>query len=427
MKLESYWLDTAPPFERAAQGDVSGRADVAVVGGGFTGLSAALALARRGADVVVLEADRVVGEASGRNGGQCNCGLAHDYAALAQSLGRPLARAFYLAYSAAVDTVERVIRDAAIDCDFQRRGRLKLAAKPAHYDKLARSCEVLRAEVDPNVELVPRERLRDEVASDIFFGGLLQTTSAQLHVGRFGVGLAHAAAGQGARIYESAPVTALERDSDGSYRVTSTRGTVRASQVLIATGSTSHASGPFGWFRRRLAPVGSFIVVTEPLDPALLARLLPKRRSYVTSKNIGNYFRATPDGRLLFGGRARFAMSNPRSDAKSGRILQAALAQVFPELRDTRIDYCWGGLVDITADRLPRAGQHDGLYYSLGYSGHGVQMSVHMGEAMVDVMEGRSEANPWRELDWPAIPAHFGKPWFLPLVGAYYRVQDILH
>lgn len=427
MQLESYWLDTAPPFERAAQGEVSGRADVAIVGGGFTGLSAALALARRGADVVLLEADRVVGEASGRNGGQCNCGLAHDYAALAQSLGRPLARAFYLAYSAAVDTVERVVRDAAIDCDFQRRGRLKLAAKPAHYDKLARNCEVLRAEVDSNVELVPRERLRDEVGTDAFFGGLLQTTSAQLHVGRFGVGLAHAAAGRGARIYESAPVTALERDPEGAYRVTSTRGTVRASQVLIATGSTSHASGPFGWFRRRLAPVGSFIVVTEQLDPALLTRLLPTRRSYVTSKNIGNYFRTTPDNRLLFGGRARFAMSNPRSDAKSGRILQAALAQVFPELRDTRIDYCWGGLVDITADRLPRAGQHDGLYYSLGYSGHGVQMSVHMGEAMVDVMEGRSEANPWRELDWPAIPAHFGKPWFLPLVGAYYRVQDILH
>lgn len=427
MKLESYWLDTAPPFERAAQGDVSGRADVAIVGGGFTGLSAALALARCGADVVLLEAERVIGEASGRNGGQCNCGLAHDYTSLAQSLGKPLARAFYQAYSAAVDTVERVIQEAGIECDFQRRGRLKLAAKPAHYDKLARTCEVLRAEVDPNVDLVPRERIREEVGTDVFFGGLVQTTSAQLHVGRFGVGLAHAAAGQGARIYESAPVTALERVSGGAYRVTSPRGTVTANQVLIATGSTSHESGPFGWFRRRLAPVGSFIVVTEPLDPALLARLLPTRRSYVTSKNIGNYFRTTPDNRLLFGGRARFAMSSPRSDLKSGRILQAALAQVFPELRDVRIDYCWGGLVDITADRLPRAGQHDGLYYSLGYSGHGVQMSVHMGQAMVDVMAGRSEANPWRELDWPAIPAHFGKPWFLPLVGAYYRVQDILH
>jgi glycine/D-amino acid oxidase-like deaminating enzyme len=263
------------------------------------------------------------------------------------------------------------------------------------------------------------------VGSDAFYGGLIQATSAQLHPGKFGVGLAEAAARSGARIYESAAVTGLERPSRGAYRITSTRGTVEATQVLLATGTTS--VGPFGWFRRRMAPVGSFIVVTEPLEPALLDRLLPTRRSYVTSKNIGNYFRATSDNRLLFGGRARFAMSNPRSDEKSGHILRATLAQVFPELRGVRIDYCWGGLVDMTADRLPRAGEHEGMFYAMGYSGHGVQMSVHMGQVMADVMEGRADANPWRQLEWPPIPGHFGKPWFLPVVGAYYRLQDILH
>lgn len=428
MKLESYWLDTAPAFSRAAHGnvgDVVGRADVVVIGGGFTGLSAALALARRKASVIVLEAGRVVGEASGRNGGQCNNGLAHDYAALAQRLGTDSARAFYRAYSSAVDAVERLVQQEAIDCDFARNGRIKLAAKPTHYEKLAAACEILRADVDPNVQLVSRERIRDEVGSDAFHGGLIQTTSAQMHVGKFGVGLAEAAARNGAHIYESAAVTALERLPGGSYRVTSSRGVVEAGQVLIATGSTTH--GPFKWFQRRLAPIGSFIVVTEPLPAEQLARLLPTRRSYVTSKNIGNYFRATPDGRVLFGGRARFAMSNPQSDQKSGRILRATLATIFPELADIGIDYCWGGLVDMTADRLPRAGEHQGLYFSMGYSGHGVQMSVHMGEVMADVMDGRSERNPWRQLEWPTIPGHFAKPWFLPLVGAYYRVQDILH
>lgn len=425
MKLESYWLDTAPTFDGAAQGPVEGRVDVVVIGGGFTGLSAALALARRKASVVVLEAGRVVGEASGRNGGQCNNGLAHDFAALSARLGKEAARDFYRAYSAAVDTVERLIGEETIDCDFQRRGRIKLAAKPAHFDKLAQACELLRAEVDQNVHLVPADRIRDEVGSDAFYGGLVQTTSAQMHVGKFGVGVAQAAARYGARIYESAAVTAIERASGNSFRVTSTRGTVNAGQVLIATGSTSN--GPFGWFQRRLAPVGSFIVVTEPLEQAQLDRLLPTRRSYVTSKNIGNYFRATPDNRLLFGGRARFAMSNPRSDQKSGDILRTTLAQVFPELSSVRIDYCWGGLVDMTADRLPRAGEHEGMYYSMGYSGHGVQMSVHMGQVMADVMGGNAERNPWRQLDWPTIPGHFGKPWFLPLVGAYYRVQDLLH
>jgi glycine/D-amino acid oxidase-like deaminating enzyme len=425
MKLESYWLDTAPLFRGGAGGDAAGRADVVIVGGGFTGLSAALALARRGASVVVFEAGGVVGEASGRNGGQCNNGLPHDYVGLMQRFGAEGARTFYRAYNASVDTVERIALDEKIDCGFQRRGRIKLAAKPEHYEKLARAHEILRTEVDSNLLLVSKARIRDEIGSDAFHGGLVQTTSAQMHVGKFGIGLAEAAARAGARIYESAAVTNLERLSGHSFRVTSSRGTVLADRVLLATGATS--TGPLAWFRRRMAPVGSFIIVTEPLEPALLDRLLPLRRSYVTSKNIGNYFRATPDNRLLFGGRARFAMSNPRSDAKSGRVLRATLAQVFPELASVRIDYCWGGLVDMTADRLPRAGEHEGLFYSMGYSGHGVQMAVHMGQAMADVMEGHVERNPWGTLEWPQIPGHFGKPWFLPVVGAYYRLQDILH
>lgn len=425
MKLESYWLDTAPAFTTGAEGPVSGRADVVVVGAGFTGLSAALELAKRGASVVVLEAGRVVGEASGRNGGHCNSGLAHDFGSLAARLGVEKARAFYQAYDASVETVEKIVKQENIACDFARVGKLKLAAKPEHYDKLARVCDLLRREVDPHVDMVPAAHIRSEVGSESFHGGLLQKTSAQMHMGKFGVGLAQAAARAGAHIYEHAPVTKLDRRSDGSFRVTCARGIIDAGQVLLATGNSR--TGPFFYFRRRMISVGSFIIGTEPLDKALLDRLLPQRRNYVTSKNIGNYFRLSPDNRLIFGGRARFAMSNPRSDQKSGNILRAAMEEFFPELRGVGIDYCWGGLVDMTADRLPRAGEHRGMYYSTGYSGHGVQMSVHMGQVMADVMAGRPELNPWRDLKWPAVPGHFGKPWFLPIVGAYFRLQDWLH
>lgn len=425
MKLESYWLDSAPTFTRAAAGPADGRVDVAIIGGGFTGLSAALALSRRKASVVALESGRVVGEASGRNGGHCNCGLVQDFGGLAQKIGLERAQSYYRAFGNAVSTVENIVNTENIACDFKRAGKLKLAAKPAHYEQLVRTHDVLRANVDTDVKLVTRERIRDEIDSSSFYGGLVQGSSAQMHVGKFGVGLAEAAARSGARIYENAGVTKLERLPDGSYRIISARGTMEASQVLVATGATSR--GPLGWFRRRIVPVGSFIVATEPLDPAQLQRLLPMSRSYVTTRNIGNYFLVTADHRLLFGGRARFAMSNPRSDEKSGHILRSTLSQFFPELSSVRIDYCWGGLVDMTVDRLPRVGEHRGLYYSMGYSGHGVQMSVHMGQAMADIMDGRDEANPWRQLKWPAIPGHFGKPWFLPLVGAYYRLQDILH
>jgi glycine/D-amino acid oxidase-like deaminating enzyme len=311
MKLECLWLDTAPSFTRGVEGPVSGRADVVVVGAGFTGLSAALALARRGASVTVLEAGRVIGEASGRNGGHCSSGVAHDFATLAARLGLDTARAFYQAYAAAVDTVETVVKQEAIDCDFMRNGKLKLASKPEHYDKLARSCDLLRREADPHVEMVPAADIRAEVGSGKFFGGMLQKTSGQMHVGKFGVGLAHAAVRHGARIAEQAPVTQLDRQSDGRFRVTSARGTIDAGQVLLATGNPR--TGPFSYLRRRMVSVGAFIIATEPLDAAVVQRLLPHRRNYVNSKNFVNYFRVTPDNRLVFGGRARFAVSNPRS------------------------------------------------------------------------------------------------------------------
>jgi glycine/D-amino acid oxidase-like deaminating enzyme len=424
MKLESYWLDTAPRFLGAANGPVPPRADVVVVGGGFTGLSAALELARRGASVILLEAGRIAGEASGRNGGQCNTGLAHDYADLSTRLGESRARAYYEAYDAAVVTVEEIIAAEAIDCDFQRCGKLKLAAKPEHYEKLVRVHERLRASVDPNVELVTPERMSDEIGSSGFYGGLLQRQGTQMHMGKFGVGLGQAAVRAGARIYENAAVQAIERTT-GGFRLKSARGDIDAAQVFLATGNSS--LGPFGYFRRRLVSVGSFIIATAPLSPQLINEITPTRRNYVTTKNIGNYFRLTPDNRLLFGGRARFALSNPKSDTKSGRILADTMVRLFPQLANTGIDYCWGGLVDMTADRLPRAGEHEGMFYSLGYSGHGVQMSVHMGRQMADIMAGKKESNPWRDLDWPAIPGYSGKPWFLPVVGAWYKLQDILH
>jgi glycine/D-amino acid oxidase-like deaminating enzyme len=421
MKLDSYWLDTAPPGSYACVGPVQGRVDVAVIGGGFTGLSAALALARRGASVAVLDAGRMGGGASGRNGGQCNTGVAHDYAALRAQLGVERAQGCYRAYAAAVETVERLIREERIACDYVATGKLKLAAKPHHLARLEQTAELIRREVDPDIELIGRERIRDEVDSDGFFGGLLQKRGGQMHMGRFAVGLADAAARHGAQLYEHAAATAIARSGQG-FRVESARGTVQAEQVLIATGPSRH--GPFAWYRRRLAPVGSFIIVTQPLPAPMLSRLFPNRRSYTTSRLMHNYFRVTPDSRLLFGGRARFTASEQPSDEKSGRILRGNLAQLFPQLADARIDYCWGGLVDITADRLPRAGQHDGVWFSMGYSGHGTQMSTHMGQVMADAICGNPGANPWRDFAWPAIPGHTGKPWFLPLVGAYYQIKD---
>jgi glycine/D-amino acid oxidase-like deaminating enzyme len=248
-----------------------------------------------------------------------------------------------------------------------------------------------------------------------------------MHMGRFGAGLAQAAARRGAMIYDHTPVQRLQRLRGQAYRVHTRRGAIDADQVLLGTGATRYgAFSSFSFWRRRIVPIGSFIIVTEPLDASLAQAVLPRRRTYTTTDTLHNYFRLTPDNRLVFGGRARFALSNPRSDAKSGTVLQRQLAAIFPQLADLPIAYCWGGEVDMTRDRLPHAGEKAGLFYSMGYSGHGTQMSVHMGECMARVLAGDVAANPWRDNAWPAIPGHFGPPWFLPAVGLYYQLKNKL-
>lgn len=424
MKLASFWQATAPAFSGAAQGELPATADVVVIGGGFTGISAALSLARSGLDVVVLEAAEVMSQASGRNGGHCNTGVAQNFSALVASQGVEQATRYYQAYAGAVDYVQRLVAEEQIDCDFRRCGKLKLASKASHMPALKAAYDMMRRHVDPDVTLLSADEVRGEIDSPAFHGGLLQQHGGQMHMGKFGVGLADAAARAGARIYPHTAVTGLTRLNGYRHRISTARGDILADKVLMATGCSN--VGPFAWFQRRIIPVGSFVIVTEPLAASQLEHLLPGDRTYVTSLNLGNYFRTTADRRLVFGGRARFAISNPTSDARSGEVLRAGLANMFPTLGNVGIDYCWGGLVDMTADRLPHAGEHEGVFYSLGYSGHGTQMSVWMGRVMADLLAEKANENPWQHSDWPAVPGYFGKPWFLPMAGLYYKAKDRL-
>jgi glycine/D-amino acid oxidase-like deaminating enzyme len=421
MKYASYWHDTAAAFAGGAAGPVEGHFDVAVIGGGFTGLGAALQFARAGAKVVVLEAEQVCSGASGRNGGHLNNGLAHSYLGAKAELGQERAIALYKALDSSIDTLEALIAEERIACDFRRGGKLKLASKPAHFDAIARNFEAVNREVDPDTALLSAGDLQPEIGSP-FFGAMLSGKSAMMHMGRFAAGLAEAAARHGAIIFEKAAVT--ERARVGKdHRLETARGSLSAGQVLLATGA--YTTSNFGYFRRRIIPVGSFIIATRPLTDAEVASVMPGNRTCVTSMNIGNYFRLSPDKRVIFGGRARFsATSDQRSDAKSAVILKQSLARIFPQLAGVEIDYCWGGLVDLTKDRYPRAGCHDGIWYAMGYSGHGAQLSTHLGMIIADAMLGRADRNPMKGVDWPAVPGHFGKPWFLPFVGAYYRILD---
>ena len=421
-RYTSYWHDSAPAFAGGTLLPAS--VDMAVIGGGFTGLGAARRLAMAGRKVAVFEAQTVGFGASGRNGGHLNNGLAHSYLAARAAFGPERAQAMWRAFDDGIDRIAQIIAEEGIDCDFRLAGKLKLASKPAHMDSIARNYEAIRAEVDPDTELLTRADLAGEIGSDIFHGAMLQKRSAMMHMGRFVTGLAQAAARHGAKIAENTHVTALSGD-DGAWRLDTPRGPVTARQVLVATGAYTGAVLP--WFRRRLVPVGSFLIATRPLSEAEARSIMPGNRTCVNSMNIGNYWRLSPDNRLIFGGRARFsARSDQRSDAKAGAILRAAMLRVFPQLAGVAVDHCWGGLVDMTADRYPRAGKAGGLWYAMGYSGHGAQLATHLGETVADQMMGLRDGNPFDHLPWGAVPGHTGSPWFLPLVGMYYRARDLV-
>ncbi|MDQ0422424.1 glycine/D-amino acid oxidase-like deaminating enzyme [Peteryoungia aggregata LMG 23059] len=422
MKFASYWQDTAPAFTGGSTTSPSGHYDVAVIGAGFTGLGAARRLAMEGRRVIVLEAETVGFGASGRNGGHLNNGVAHSFTGAIATYGVETAKAMYKAFDDGIDTIERIIAEEGIDCNFRRAGKLKLASKPQHYEGLARNLEAINRTVDPDTAMLTRAELAGEIGSDIFHGAMLQKKSAMMHMGRFVVGLAEAAARHGAEIHEKTPVTG-RRQTTAGHELETPEGIVRATKVVLATGA--YTPKTFSYFRRRIVPVGSFLLATRPLTETEVQSVMPGNRTCVTSLNVGNYFRLAPDNRLIFGGRARFsATSNQTSDEKSGRILKDALQGIFPQLGDIAVDYCWGGLVDMTKDRFPRAGEADGVHFAMGYSGHGAQIATHMGEIIADQILGRVRSNPWAELPWPAIPGHLGQPWFLPLVGAYYKFKD---
>jgi glycine/D-amino acid oxidase-like deaminating enzyme len=422
VKLTSYWLDTATPSGDYRRTPVPERVDMAVVGAGFTGLSAALEAAQQGASVVVLDKHTVGWGASGRNGGMATTGLAIGLGKAAKRYGSDRAIAMFGEYNRAIDTIEDLVKEHSIDCDFQRVGKLTLAMNGRQVEQMHRTRETLATLADYPVTVLDRHDIHTEIGTDFYAGGTVDPLGAALHVGKFAHGLAGAAARAGAILCEDAQVMRLGSAPGGGRTVHTTRGTIRAGNVLIATSGYTGSLTP--WLRRRTIPVGSFIIVTEPLPLETAQRILPRFRVASDDKKLTYYFRITPDNRLLFGGRARFALSSPDSDLKSAEILKRAMITLFPYLSSVRVDYTWGGLVDITMDQMVHAGQRDGVHYSLGYSGHGVQMATYMGKQMALSMLGKPSRNLWEHLPYPAVPGHFGPPWFLPLIGGYAKLVD---
>jgi glycine/D-amino acid oxidase-like deaminating enzyme len=397
--------------------------DALVVGAGYTGLAAARRLALRGASVLVVDREDVGWGASSRNGGQVLTGLKLDPAALVARYGERRARDLFDAANAAIANLAALIEHEHIDCDFRRCGHVQAAAKPSHLAGFREEQRLLARVFDHPVEVVARSEQRREIGTDRYHGLLVDEQSASLNPALYVAGLADAAARAGARVAAGLGVERMDRTEDGWRVATSDGRSLLAAQVLVATNAYTDSAAPA--VRRRFVPIGSYLIATEPLDPALACAVLPKRRVAFDSKHFLFYFRVTPDRRLLFGGRAEFRAPDRQSVPRAADILYRGMRSVFPELAGTRIEYAWGGRVAFTRDQMPHAGElAGGLYFAGGYCGHGVAIATEFGDLVARRMCGEQIAHPLLDLECPSIPLYRGTPWFLPLAGAYYRVKD---
>ena len=414
----SFWAATMPAMPDRHGLPLPDTADVVVVGGGYTGLSAARTLATAGASVVVLEAETLGWGASTRNGGIVHPGYKWGPRALVSRYGEDTGRGLYRETLDGYAWIKRLIAEEAIDCDLDERGQLTLAYAPGHVAGLEAARDAY-IEAGIAARLIPRERLRQEIGSDAYFGGLAHDHAAGVHPAKLLAGIAEAAARAGAGLHEGVRATAIRRQADGRQVVETSRGAILARDVIVATNGYTDGVAP--GLRRRVIPIGSYIIVTEVLSEDLARELSPNGRVFIDSKNFLYYWRLTADRRLMFGGRASFL---PTTVDRTARILQRGMAQVHPQLGATRIEYAWGGKVGFTMDRMPHVGRRDGITFALGYCGTGVAMSSYLG-MRVAAWLGGAEPPVLARLPFPLVPAPYeGRPWFLPAVGEWYRLQD---
>ena len=422
----NFWLHTLIDPPPLADQPWPAQVDVAVIGAGITGLSAARALARQGAHVAVLEANTLGWGASSRNGGMVLTGLKVGADALVARYGRDHARQLYAASLAAIDCVEQIVREEQIDCHLHRAGHLEVASKPAHFKSFARAAEAMQREFSHPVRLVPRADLHTEIGSTAFHGGLVDDLSAGLNPARYTLGLAQAAARAGAGLFAQARVDRVEKVTGGGFKLRTARGQLQARDVIVATSGYTGRVTPA--HQRRIVPIGSYIIATEVLPELVAHELSPRNRMIFDSKNFLYYFRLTPDRRLLFGGRAGFFPETPGTVRESAEILQRAMVKVYPQLAETPVAYAWGGTLDFAFDLMPHTGQLDGQWYALGYAGHGVALATYLGDALAGALAGQGQANPFTRLTFPRAPLglYDGRPWFLPLAELWYKLLDLL-
>lgn len=423
--IPSYYAASANDHTRhpAVKSDMS--TDACVIGGGFTGISAAIHLAEAGFGVVLLEGERVGWGASGRNGGQICTAYNKSMGEIEALVGKEGAQAFWDIDRLAKQLIRERVEKHQIDCDLQW-GYLHTAAKPSHMSGLRKTCEEWARYGYPDTEILDKSELQERVGTDAYYGALWEKDGGHLHPLNYVLGLAKAAMDAGAKIFETTRATNIEQRQgrQGSEaRITTPSGVITAKYVIAA--GNGYLGDLIPHLYHRVMPVKSFILATEPLGAERARSLIRDNDAVTDTNNICNYIRLSADGRMLFGGRANYSGMEPKDLFP---YMRPRMLKIFPQLDDAKLDYCWGGTLAITLDRMPHVGKiGDNLFFAHGYSGHGVALSGVAGKLIAEAVQGTAEKfDVMGRIKHQPFP---GGPIRMPMLAIgmlYYKLKDIL-
>jgi glycine/D-amino acid oxidase-like deaminating enzyme len=425
LTYKPYWWEAAPALGPDSNERAPSKCDVAIVGSGFTGLSAALTLARNGRHTVVFERGRSGFGASTRNGGQIGSGnQKFRVKTLIALRGRGKAEEMLREGTRMLDYVASLIETEKIECHFRRCGRFRCAIQPGHYDAMAADMRDLKEIAGVESFMVPKSEQASEIGSDVFFGGSVMPNDASLHPGLLHAGLMQRVEASGGSIFDHTAVENVEAVS-GGFRVLTSRGGTLARNVIIAT--NGYTSGLVPELGRRIVSVGSGIIATGEIPEVLYSRLLPKDRVYGNTNRVFYYFRGAPDARrIIWGGRVgRLA---PNTSPAAFRHLARDMLHVFPDLRDVPVTHAWDGMIGYTYDEVPHIGRTAaGMHYALGYCGTGVSRATYFGNKIaLQILGGPEGRTSFDDLLFPAFPAHPIAQRAVPIVETWHRVRDAL-
>ncbi len=419
-KAAPYWWEEYRP-QALPEIDLPSEVRVAIIGAGYAGLSAALELARAGVECLVLDAAEPGFGASTRSGGMVSGGVNVGKRYMSKPMSADEAAPFLNDAADAFSHIENLIAREKIECGWHKRGYFLGAWCKAHFDDMAKKVAVLNKEAQSDSYIVPQDQQRAEIGSDYYRGGMVVERAAHIQPALYFKGLLGLVQKAGVAIAAKTEVTGLAQNSDGSWAVSTPRGRIRAGDVIVAT--NGYTGGVTPALQRRVVPVGSYIIATDELPADLAASISPRNRSFADTRRVLTYYRLSPDGkRLIFGGRAKFGLTDPITTAP---LLYQFMIDRFPQLAGVKITHSWTGNVAFTLDEVPHMGKFENLHYALGCNGSGVAMMSYLGHQTARKILGKvNRICAFDREEFPSHPLYTGSTWFLPYIGYYFRTRD---